>query len=234
MTFDVYLSQKDNENLLFPSAVCKIFDHYSNYSVRNEFKVIPLYEVFNQLPDLIKLIDNNEIDALLSLLPNDNGRVNSITVSNVQDLCTALEVSYGWEKRTREKDELIEELKRTIRSSITNFMDEHPDMDVNNDTTIVSAFKYLDYTLKDRIVTLYHENQSVADIVSKKYALPLLSEENIAAFVKLRNGRVHRGKTEWGDSAEIYPVLLAIEYACVLKHIGVSQGTIDALAWRLF
>ena len=93
---------------------------------------------------------------------------------------------------------------------------------------------YLDYSLKDKIETLYHENQSVADIVSRKHVLPLLSEESIAAFVKLRNGRTHRGKAEWGESAEIYPVLFAVEYACVLKHIGVPQNTIEYFISQLF
>lgn len=234
VSFDTYLSQKNHDNLLFCSAICKIFDNYSNYSIRNQSRVIPIYEVFDCLPALIGLIENHKIDALLSLLPSDNGRLNSISISNVQDLCSSLEVAYEWEKRTREKDGKIEELKKAIKETIVNFTDNHPELNVYTQTTISSAFMYLDYSLKDKIETLYHENQSVADIVSRKYALPLLSEESISAFVKLRNGRTHRGKTEWGESAEIYPVLLAVEYACVLKNIGVSQNTIEYLAHQLF
>lgn len=234
VSFDTYLSQKNHDNLLFCSAICKIFDGYSNYSLRNQLRVIPIYKIFDCLPALIELIENHEIDALLSLLPSDNGRLNSISISSVQDLCSFFEVAYKWEKRTREKDVQIEELKKAIKNTIADFTGSHPELNINTQTTISSAFMYLDYSLKDKIETLYHENQSVADIVSKKYAFPLPLEERIAAFVKLRNGRTHRGKIEWGESAEIYPVLLAVGYACVLKRIGVPQNTIEYLAHQLF
>ena len=47
----------------------------------------------------------------------------------------------------------------------------------------------LDYTLKQKILTLYDENHNVADAIVSKWLLPQINETNIASFVKLRNGK---------------------------------------------
>ena len=49
----------------------------------------------------------------------------------------------------------------------------------------------LDYTLKQKILTLYDENHNVADAIVSKWLLPQINETNIASFVKLRNGKTH-------------------------------------------
>lgn len=51
----------------------------------------------------------------------------------------------------------------------------------------------LDYTLKQKILTLYDENHNVADAIVSKWLLPQINETNIASFVKLRNGKTHSG-----------------------------------------
>lgn len=46
-----------------------------------------------------------DADSLIELLPKDNRDVSRISITNVQDLCTALEVAYRQGgKRVREKD----------------------------------------------------------------------------------------------------------------------------------
>lgn len=54
----------------------------------------------------------------------------------------------------------------------------------------------LDYTLKQKILTLYDENHNVADAIVSKWLLPQINETNIASFVKLRNGKTHSGTVE--------------------------------------
>lgn len=99
--------------------------------------------------------------------------VNRISIKNVQDLCTALEVSYQLDdKRKREKDALIEELKKNIKNTIAEFTKAHNEIDVNKETTMSSAFQYLDYTLKQKILTLYNENSDIVDEIVSKYSLP--------------------------------------------------------------
>lgn len=75
------------------------------------------------IPNLIEGIVNSKADSLLELLPENNKMISRISIKNVQDLCTALEVAYHLEdKRSRKKDVLIEELKKNIKKMIADFL----------------------------------------------------------------------------------------------------------------
>lgn len=221
VSFETNLSQRNIEGRYFETAVCKIFDSYENYSKRKWHNVIPIQNVLEYIPNLIDKIINDEADALLMLLPEDNRYTNRISITNIQDLCTALEVAYEWEEIEREKDQLVEELKKDIKKTIKGFLENHNNIDVYKETTIKSAFDYLDFTLKNRIFTLYSENRDVVDAVVTKWALPSLDIENIGSFVNLRNNKTHSGKFEWGESAQLYTALFALVYASFFKHVGM-------------
>lgn len=232
---EVYLSQRNSEQKYFKTGVCKIFDPYENYSIRQRHKVIPIFSVFDYYPNLVNGIINSKADSLLELLPEDNKMVNRISIKNVQDLCTALEVSYQLDdKRKREKDALVEELKKNIKNTIAEFVKEHNEIDVNKETTISSAFQYLDYTLKQKILTLYNENSDVVNAIVSKYSLPSVNENSITSFVKLRNNKTHSGTVEWGESANIYVPLFAIVYASFFKYIELPHEVIKSTLLRIF
>ena len=187
------------------------------------------------MPNLVNGIINSKADSLLELLPEDNKMVNRISIKNVQDLCTALEVSYHLDdKRKREKDALIEELKKNIKNTIAEYAKEHNEIDVNKETTISSAFQYLDYTLRQKILTLYNENSDVVNAIVSKYSLPSVNENNIASFVKLRNNKTHSGTVEWGESAKIYTPLFAIVYASFFKYIKLPDEVIKSTLLQIF
>lgn len=232
---EVYLSQRNSEQKYFKTGICKIFDSYENYSIRQWHKVIPIFSVFDYIPNLIDGIVNGKANSLLELLPEDNKMVNRISIKNVQDLCTALEVSYHLDdRRKREKDTLIEELKKNIKNTIAEFTKVHNEIDVNKETTMSSAFQYLDYTLKQKIFTLYNENSDVVDAIVSKYSLPSVNENSIASFVKLRNNKTHSGTVEWGESAKIYAPLFAIVYASFFKYIKLPDEVIKSTLLQIF
>lgn len=224
--FEVYLSQRNSNDQFYKTGVCKIFDHYENYSTRKWHDVIHIYNILDCVPMLIAKITNDEVGPLLALLPEDNKRAKQISITNVQDLCTALEVAYGWSKRSKERDPLIAELKKQIKKTITEFTKTHDEIDIYKETTITSSFQYLDYTLKQKILTLYKENCNAVSAIILKFSLPQLNEANIGSFVKLRNSKTHSGTIEWGDSAYLYTALLALEYACLFRYIGLSNEEI--------
>lgn len=226
ISFGLCLNQRTVENKYFKTGICKIYENYENYSMRKWNNVISINAMLDYLPKLIEKITSNEADSLLTLLPEDNKRLSRISITDIQDLCTALEVAYKWEKRGREKDLLIEELKKNIKSTIADFIASHDEIDVNKETTISSAFQYLDFTLKQKIFTLYKENCDIIDAVVSKWSLPQVNEDNIASFVKLRNNKTHSGTVEWGDSANLYTALLALVYACFFRYIEVPEDII--------
>ena len=233
--FEVYLSQRNTDNKYFKTGICKIFDRYDNYSTRKCHNVIPIFSIFDYIPNLIKGIVNRKADSLLELLPENNEMVSRISIKNVQDLCTALEVAYNLDdKRSREKDDLIKELKKNIKKTIADFSEAHNEIDVNKETTIRSAFQYLDYTLKQKILTLYNENCDVADAIVSKWCLPKVNETNIVSFVNLRNSKTHSGTVEWSDSAQLYTPLLAIIYASFFRYIELPDEIIRFVLLQIF
>lgn len=232
--FEVYLSQRNSNNQYFQTGVCKIIDHYENYSTKKWHNVVPIHNILDCVPRLIEKIANSEVEPLLALLPEDNKRTGQISITNVQDLCTALEVAYDWSKRSKEKDPLIAELKAQIKKTITKFTQTHDEIDVYKETTISSAFQYLDYTLKQKILTMYNENCDAVDAIVSKWSLPQVDEVNVGSFVKLRNRKTHSGAIEWGDSANLYTALLALGYACLFRHIGLSNEVIKSALVQIF
>lgn len=192
-------------------------------------------KAMTELEIIYERIVNGKVNSLLELLPEDNKMVNRISIKNVQDLCTALEVSYQLDdKRKREKDALIEELKKNIKNTIAEFTKAHNEIDVNKETTMSSAFQYLDYTLKQKILTLYNENSDIVDEIVSKYSLPSVNENSIASFVKLRNNKTHSGTVEWGESAKIYTPLFAIVYASFFKYIKLPDEVIKSTLLQIF
>lgn len=232
--FEVYLSQRTVDNKFFKTAICKIFDNYENYSMKKSHNVISIYRIFDNMPNLIMALKDNEADSLIGILPEDNRKLGKISVMNIQDLCTALEVAYQRNKRIRQKDKLIEDLKKIIKKAIAEFSEKHTEIDVNKETTISSAFQYLDYTLKQRILTLYDENCNIIDAVVSKWSLPQINEINVHSFVNLRNNKTHSGIVEWSDSVNIYTALFALGYTCLFKYIGVPDDIIKSTILQVF
>ena len=237
VTFQTYLSQRNAENKYFESAICKISNSFENFSQRHRYYTINIFGIFDYFQNLLEIIAKNELDIILALLPDDNRKVNQISITNVQDLCTALETAYEWrfQGEKRKKDELIEELKKEIKKTISCFNEQHKsEIDVYAATTISSSFQYLSYTLADKIYTLYNENKQIIDAVVSKLSLPSIDKDSIKSFVKIRNNKTHRGITEWGDSVSIYPALLALLYSCLLKRIDVPDSTIQTIVLNFF
>ncbi len=195
-----------------------------------------LYVVFGTIFQifLLKTIIDGEAEILLTLLPDDNKDVKRISITNIQDLCTALEIAYSWSERAKERDPLIKLLKSDIKNTISEFSKKHDEIDIQKETTISSAFQYLDYTLKEKILTLYDENQECIDSIISKRSLSKINESNLAAFVKMRNGKTHSGMIEWGDNANLYTALVALMYSCFLKYIGMPKEEIESTLQQLF
>lgn len=193
-------------NLDFAIEFSEIDECLKNDGAR-EIKIRP-WKDYSRSTDF--KIDDENVNLTFSI----GQLVNCISIRNVQDMCTALEVSYHLDaERKKEKDVLIEELKKNIKKTIAEFVKAHNEIDVYKETTISSAFQYLDYTLKQKILTLYNENcKVVAEVVLKNF-LPQVNEDSIARFVNLRNRKTHSGTVEWGENAKIYKALMAIVYS---------------------
>ena len=149
--YSVTLHQKNEFGQFEKTGVCKVNDGYENYYDRQFHYTIPIDDIINHLPKLIEVICIGEANSLIALLPDNNKRLSSISITNVQDLCTALEREYELKGYESEKDALIQELKKTIKATIKCFLETYREIDIYKETTINSSFKYLDNTLSGKI-----------------------------------------------------------------------------------
>ena len=236
--FDIYVSRTPKGEKSRKTGSCKFADKYQNYANVAYGKAIHLLEIFECIPKLISIIESKEADVLLSLLPVDNRDVHRVSITDIQNICTALEVAYNWQKISRGKDELIKELKKDIKKAIKDFLkrkeEENVDIDIYKKTTINSAFKYLDYTLKEKILALYRENEETINEIIKRHSLPPINYETVHNFVKLRDNKAHAGLVDWGDRANIYYSLLAIIYLCLFKKAELDDETAKKAVMRFF
>lgn len=232
--FDAYLSQRLPDEKLHRTALCRIPDHYENYSDRKINRVVKLNEVVEYLPKLLEMIEKGEADNLIYLLPDDNKSKDKMPLTNIQDMCSALEIAYNRKSEYRKNAGLLKELKKVIAKAVDEFKENRPDFDPNTQTTVSSAFKYLDMTLKEKITELYRENEEIIDFIAKKNGLPTLSERAIKDFIDVRNSKTHSGKFEWKSTAESYLPLLALTYTAFFKDLGLPEGQVKGIISRIF
>lgn len=234
VTFRAYLCQKKSEDkLLYPTAVCYLFEKYEDFSKRRPERVIPIETILPYIPEMLSRIASSFFAPLLTLSPETNKDATRISITNIQDLCTALEIVYGFGKEKRNKDMLIEELKKALNHTIKEFSSNH-EIDVYKETTISSSFTYLNFTLREKIYTLYDENKEMIDQISDKWHLTHLNLEEIANFVKLRNNKTHSGKMEFGNAGMVYEPLLALVYVCYFREIGIPKKIIESFIYNIF
>jgi hypothetical protein len=179
ISFTTTLRQESRNGGYFVSAYCKINDGYENYANRTRDKVVPLVGIISALPTLIDIISEGSANALLSVLPDNNKRLSQLCITNVQDLCTALEVEYNHCGSKIEKDKTMENLKDAIKVTIKEFSKGHSEIDVYEQTTISSSFQYLYYTQKEKIMHLYDEHKDAIDNVCHKWGLPIVTVDRV-------------------------------------------------------
>lgn len=227
--FDVYLSQRDSQGQYVKSAYCKIYDEYENYSEKTIYQVINIDWVFNCIPNIIELLETSKLNIIHEVLPHSNQDLKYISITNVQDICTALEVAYDWSTRHQEKDEYIKGLKKCIKTAIAEYVKTHPGTDPNNETTLSSSFSYLSFSLKQKINTLYLENKDLIDIIVSRNQTPEINIDTITSFVNLRNGKTHSGVFSWNDNAKIFYPLFTLVYICLLRYFGLDDEMIKMI-----
>lgn len=221
--FNIALEQKDNNGEFYRTAYCKLFDSYPNYSIKDYPSVILLPYIIDFLPNILTKIYENPCKSLFMLFPSDNTKKNLIPITNIQNLCTVLEVIYNIRNQKRKKDKFITELKEKIKETINHFMKDNSEINVYDQTTIQSAFNYLDYTLKEKIMTLYEEHKAIIDAYCREKHIEPLTKEHIAAFVKLRNNLTHDADIKGDENTfQYYYPLFALAYICVFEDMGLS------------
>lgn len=237
--FHTSIQQRKN-NEFFNTANCLFNFGYDNYSEEFNINVISLDNFLENehkkeiFISLIKCIANHKADHIIQLLSFDNRRRRFITINDLTSLISALEIEYNAANIDNPKDDLIKCLKKEIKETINHFMDKHSDIDINQETNIRNAFQHLDFTLKEKIFTLYREQRTIMDDFLKKRYFPEMNRENIGRLITIRNNALHSGFIEWNGSENLYVPLKALVYASFLKRIGCSDEMTKKMIQSLF
>lgn len=231
---NIYLSQRNKDGVFYKTADCKLFDSYQNYATNSWPRVILLTALKEYLPTLIAKLKENAYDSILNILPKNNADIHIISTYDIQNLCSALEAVYNFKRTQRYKNKVVETLKKRIKKTIAEFINDNPDIDIYQQTTISSAFQYLDFTLKDKITTLYEEHKEILEQFCSKKGLPKISPDKIGAFVKLRNQKTHGGSFEWNDSALLYYPLFMLSYICMFEDLSLPKEILYSMVCKTF
>lgn len=234
--FDVSINQRTEDGKFMSTGICKVFMDSENFYNPQNHQVVPIQSLFDHIPQIIRIVESGEADTILALLPERNKDRKRVTISNVQDLCTALEAEYNLysSKTSTTKDAAVQQLKKSIKSTIKAFTAENSNIDPDKETTISSCFQYLDLNLKNKIFALYEQHKTAVDGIRQKYSLPDITIESIGEFVKLRNTKAHTGKIAWSESANLYTALFALVYSCFFARADVPSDTIPQVISRMF
>lgn len=224
ITFDVSLKQKIRKKYM-NSASCKIFREYDEFYSPERHRTIEIEAIFEYLPRMIELVDANDANAIIDLLPESNQNRDKVSIIDIQELCTALEVEYLHYSSLNPstKDKAIQDLKKEIRDTIDNFMDNNAEFSVFDETNIGSCFKYLDLTLKGKIFALYQDYECVVSSIIAKHSLPEMDINDVERFAGLRHSKLHSGQFLWNDSVKHYTRLYALAFVCFYSRVGMPK-----------
>lgn len=244
--FDVCLEQKNSCDEFVESAVCSFSDDYDDYSNRCWTNVVSLVDIMDYIPKIInKMIDSDGLETFFSVLPRSNIARTSISIFQVQDLCTMLEKGYEWvyedSSISNERTDYIVGLRSAIKKCIKEFDVNHGSKDVNALTNVSSAFKYIDYTAKNKYFELCCRYEELLIILCEHLNISFGSglfsnyiKERIKEFVCIRDTKTHTGNIVWNDSIEIFDLLIATVYACFFESTGMPKPRIFKIVQKLF
>lgn len=238
--FETTVLQKTNAGLFNQTAICKVYDGHNNYLEEFRSSVLQIDDILNLkngekiLINIIHSISNDEIQHIKRLFIEDNDRHKWISVDDVGFLCSALEVECDKSLEGTEKNSWIEGLKEAIKQTISAYERDTLHSNVYNETNISSCFQYLNYTLKNRIFSLYQMHKSLIDQFNKQKQLPAITVESIGNFVKIRNKSAHEGNSTWNGGEKIYYSLLYLTYVSFFRRAGMSEEDISSLLGEMF
>lgn len=222
ITFETTLRKRNKDGLFYEIAICKISDGYSNYCKKSFYRVIPLNAFKERISSAVLLFAGDQ-KPFLEFLPNDNRDSNRVSYTNVEDICTSLEIEYGLKGYTLQVDNTTEGLKRAIVEAIRKFKetDSHPSEKLYDkaygsvkNLSISNAEKI--WRLYDRYKPLMYKIFEADDPFTYK-----LTEKSVRNFVQLRNQITHSGVIAWEENAKVYRQLEALVYFAVFERIGI-------------
>ena len=178
-------------------------------------------------------------------MPQRNKYINSITYTNVSDLCVAFEREYSLLETDSKKKEV--EAAKSLTEELLKVIDDTTDcpnsVKIKAKSILNSQLKSFSPSLKEKIISIYERFEKNAkpiteqkdhDIygISKFYSKKEF-EDKISKFKGIRNKASHAGII-WNDGAEIFSHLKLFVYFSILNRTGFSPEESSVMLSWLF
>jgi hypothetical protein len=226
------LLRKLDNNELDVTAICKVYHPYTEYTNKSAGQMITLNESNNFIPQLLSKINSNYVDSILELLPDHNKP--TINIVDIQNLCTALEVAYEKSKYKHEQDACISALREEINECLDKFMKSCLNLDVGKQTTIKSAFEYLDWTARNKIEYMYRRREEIIAKITRRDDADYIYMFGIPSLLRMRNKKTHRAIVEWNGGSKLFTPMLALLYIILFESLEIDKDGIIRLFASIF
>lgn len=224
-----------------------LIDGFPDYAddVINFTQVIRLNFLGEKLPNLLRLLNNEDEMPYLLFLPSRNGNANKVLYTDVNDLCVAFEREYAKMKNEVSEDkkkaarELAEKLTKDI-DSVENCPDDVKEKAKN---ILNSQLKAFSPSLKEKIIFFYEkyaaELRTIVEIKDHdklgicEFYTDSDFKKMIGKFIEIRNRASHAG-VQWNGGEKIFTHLKMLVYYSVLERAGFSVKDISMMLSWLF
>jgi hypothetical protein len=236
---EIYLLQKvskdDAEEKYQKISLCKIFDEYTDHYVA-DFKRIPI-----QLNDfdeyIVKAFEmfSAEVQSeskvskfpWLMFLPRENKMRGYLTIDNIRDICTSIDLEFSNDKGKTFSGEPIKEkveIKAYLYECLEEYSNEH-NIDENIKKEVKHQMQISEWPLGSKMIAMYNFAINIAPDLKDH-----INESMISDFQKLRNNITHKKEYELREKYyHTYKALCNVLYICILHRMGLPEDNIKKM-----
>lgn len=183
------------------------------------------------LSNLVTLLYSNvdkKPSYLLDFIPNEDADVGRFSDEIIKSICSSLECEISFSKIPDSEEAIrIKALSKKVKDFIKKYYSENPPFSNKTKSKISSNIQYWGMATADQVCYLYNQYKDAIKSIPPHI---VLSEDDIADFIKFRNDITH-GSYRTGNmqiSKSCY-ALEALVYCRILSRAGLDNVAIQEL-----
>lgn len=183
----------------------------------SESSVAKLFKFANSL-------DKKKHEISLAFLPESSKAAKQLTVQQLRDTCTAIELECGLSKIKAEKYESLQRLVKEVSAVIKQSKEWEDPLTEKEYNYINGNISHWSGPAAELAKLLYDKHAEELAPLLKKYKVKEVTEEDIQGVIKIRNQSTHEGSfSSQEKDGSITMILMGTVYASVLERCGVDK-----------
>lgn len=206
------------------------YESFTQKSYTNNILFDYMEDCIGKLHSIVSADTEGKSTYLFDFYAENDKNVYALSNDKVKNICSSVECELDFAKGLKaEENENLKILITMIKKVIKYHRKSKNRLEDKTYDTIGSSMSYWGMANSRKIFLLYLQHKEYMDILKVKSNLSC-TEEDIAAFVKYRNGVTH-GRYRTMDSAVATTAyaLIGLAYCCFLKRIGMKEAELKKL-----